>query len=119
VSFNLSRFYTCENRVATGAEDSVQARPVFWLVGRNALSLHNMDLAALAERLGRAVDRREEIIFAYLFGSRAMGRTHRRSDVDVALFVEPRTLDDWSRPRRGVMSPRSAGRSSRHWGWTM
>lgn len=31
----------------------------------------------------------EPVVFAYLFGSRAAGRTHPRSDVDVAVYLEP------------------------------
>lgn len=31
----------------------------------------------------------EPVMFAYLFGSMATGRTHARSDVDVAVYVEP------------------------------
>src|SRR5919106_662417 len=30
----------------------------------------------------------EPVIFAYLFGSQATGKTHARSDVDVAVYVE-------------------------------
>lgn len=52
-----------------------------------------MDRAALAGQLGRLLEVREEIIFAYLFGSTATGRTHRRSDLDLALYVKPRTLE--------------------------
>lgn len=31
----------------------------------------------------------EPVVFAYLFGSRATGRTHARSDVDVAVYLDP------------------------------
>jgi predicted nucleotidyltransferase len=47
----------------------------------------------LVEQLRRALEAREEVLFAYLFGSRASGRTHLHSDVDVAVYSEPRSLD--------------------------
>ncbi len=52
-----------------------------------------MNAASVAESLRRALEAREEVIFAYVFGSTAAGRPHRQSDVDVALYVEPRALD--------------------------
>ena len=54
--------------------------------------LTRMDLATAAERLRSAFEGRDEIIFAYVFGSTAQGRTHARSDVDVAVYVEPAAL---------------------------
>lgn len=41
----------------------------------------------LAERLRAALSARDDIVFAYLFGSQASGRTHPRSDVDVAVWL--------------------------------
>lgn len=52
-----------------------------------------MDGSSLVERTQRALEAREEVLFAYLFGSRASGRTHLHSDVDVAVYIEPRSLD--------------------------
>jgi predicted nucleotidyltransferase len=43
----------------------------------------------------RAILRRHGIVFALLFGSRARGRAHLGSDVDVAVWA-PEPLDDWS-----------------------
>lgn len=65
-----------------------------------------MDLATAAERLRCAFEGREEIIFAYVFGSTARGRTHTRSDVDVAVYVEPAALEE--RVRGGRFGTRAA-----------
>jgi len=43
----------------------------------------------LRERIGEALDRRPEVLEAYLFGSQARGSATPRSDVDVAVFVDP------------------------------
>lgn len=42
----------------------------------------------LAARLTGALEPRPEILDAYLFGSRARGDAHSRSDVDVAVYVD-------------------------------
>ena len=42
----------------------------------------------LVEHLGRALEPRAEILEAYLFGSHARGDAHRRSDVDVAVYID-------------------------------
>src|SRR5918996_6061684 len=41
----------------------------------------------LREAASRALEG-EPVVFAYLFGSQAKGKTHPRSDVDVAVYVE-------------------------------
>lgn len=43
---------------------------------------------SLVERLRRTLEPRAEILEAYLFGSRARGGAHRRSDVDVAVYID-------------------------------
>ena len=43
---------------------------------------------ALVERLTRALEPRTEILEAYLFGSHARGEAHRRSDIDVAVYID-------------------------------
>lgn len=43
---------------------------------------------ALAARLAEALAPREEILEAYLFGSRARGRARADSDIDVAVYVD-------------------------------
>ena len=55
----------------------------------------------LLARLARALSPREEILEAYLFGSRARGQARRDSDVDVAVYV------DESRARDGVWGYRA------------
>lgn len=50
-------------------------------------------LASAAERLRAALERRPEIVFAYIFGSTATGRRHRHSDVDIGVLVEHRLAD--------------------------
>lgn len=41
----------------------------------------------LRDRLTRALERRPEVLEAYLFGSEAQGRAQPHSDVDVAVYV--------------------------------
>ena len=55
----------------------------------------------LLARLARALSPREEILEAYLFGSRARGQARRDSDIDVAVYV------DESRVRDGVWGYRA------------
>src|SRR2546427_5582243 len=53
---------------------------------------------------GRVIDRLREVgenvfsdlpvAFAYVFGSTATGRAHARSDVDVAMFLDPVPADE-------------------------
>jgi len=47
---------------------------------------------SLAERLREALIKREEIKFAYLFGSHARGKAHKFSDVDVAICLDEKHL---------------------------
>jgi hypothetical protein len=47
------------------------------------------DDRTLEDELGRRLRRRPEIRFALLFGSRASGRHHAQSDLDVAVYVDP------------------------------
>lgn len=44
--------------------------------------------ADLRDRLREALRERPDVVFAYLFGSRAAGSGRRSSDVDVAVYVE-------------------------------
>lgn len=47
------------------------------------------------ESLKKVFDGREEILFAWLFGSMAVGRANSRSDVDIAVYVSnPGLLED-------------------------
>ena len=55
----------------------------------------------LVARLARALSSREEILEAYLFGSRARGQARRDSDIDVAVYV------DETRARDGVWGYRA------------
>jgi len=71
-----------------------------WLKVRSSSALPiliRMDLSTAAERLRSAFEGRAEIVFAYIFGSTAQGRTHARSDVDVAVYVEPAALEQAER----------------------
>ena len=51
-----------------------------------------MDGAELERRLAGALALREEVLEAYLFGSRAAGRAQAHSDVDIAVFVDESAL---------------------------
>ena len=50
----------------------------------------SLDDDSLRERLTRALERRPEVLEAYLFGSHAQGRSQPHSDVDVAVYVADR-----------------------------
>ncbi len=52
------------------------------------------DPAKLVARLTRALEPRAEVLDAYLFGSRARGDAHGRSDVDVAVYVDKSLADE-------------------------
>lgn len=51
----------------------------------------NLSGAELESRLVQALSGRPEICEAYLFGSQARGTAQARSDVDVAVYVDPKT----------------------------
>lgn len=48
---------------------------------------------AVASALREALERRPEVLEAYLFGSLARGESQAHSDVDVAVFVDPGAVD--------------------------
>lgn len=50
----------------------------------------------LESRLASALEKRGEVREAYLFGSQATGRAQPHSDIDVALYVDPRAAADRS-----------------------
>ena len=58
-----------------------------------------MDAAAIGDAVADiAADLGVPVVSAYLFGSRARGRAHRESDVDVAILLDPAArLDDAER----------------------
>lgn len=43
------------------------------------------------KRLREALEARPEVVFAYLFGSAVKGARHGRSDLDVAVYLDPRS----------------------------
>ncbi len=52
-----------------------------------------MDQALDLTALKRYLERREEVVAAYLFGSHARGEADTRSDVDIALLLRPNLPD--------------------------
>ena len=50
-------------------------------------------LDELVVRLSPALERRAEVLEAYLFGSHARGNAHTASDVDVAVYVDEQLAD--------------------------
>ncbi len=50
------------------------------------------ELAPLLQRLAAVLAERPEVCEAYLFGSRARGEEQPHSDLDVAVYVDPRRL---------------------------
>ena len=57
------------------------------------MARENVDRQLVA-RLTRALSPREEILEAYLFGSRARGQARRDSDIDVAVYVDEARAQD-------------------------
>jgi len=55
-------------------------------------SMQSIDKLRLA--LGAALERRPEVLEAYLFGSQARGQAQAHSDVDVAVFVDEEKAPD-------------------------
>lgn len=51
----------------------------------------NMDKEILIKKLRKYFKGREDVAFAYLFGSVAKGRTHSESDVDIGIYFTPAT----------------------------
>lgn len=51
-----------------------------------------MDDSELERRIAGALAPRDEVLEAYLFGSRALGRAQAHSDTDIAVFVAERAL---------------------------
>lgn len=49
---------------------------------------------SLTDRLVDVLDPREEILEAYLFGSRARGQAQPHSDVDVAVYIDEAKADE-------------------------
>ena len=61
------------------------------------MAWHNRGVPAtlastLAERLGRALSRREEILEGYVFGSVARNESKPHSDLDVAVYIDESAL---------------------------
>lgn len=52
------------------------------------------DVDDLVAKLQAALASREDVVFAYLFGSRGAGSTHPRADVDVGVFLRGPTGAD-------------------------
>lgn len=59
-------------------------------------SLESFSLNELKMKLYSLLNPKEEIILAYLYGSVLKGLNHKRSDVDLALYLAPqRSIDRW------------------------
>jgi len=54
--------------------------------------MRDIDDLDLERQLARALASRDEVLEAYLFGSRASGRAQAHSDMDVAVFVDELAL---------------------------
>ena len=50
--------------------------------------MSNVDLENLAARIAQVLQPRQEILEAYLFGSRARGESRPGSDTDIAVFLD-------------------------------
>jgi len=71
---------------------------------------------SLLHRLAAALDRRPEVLEAYLFGSIARGESRPHSDIDVALYLDPSSFEDGEPggdvPDRGGKLPSLAARAA-------
>lgn len=56
------------------------------------------NLEALKNKLSSFFKDHQEVIFAYLFGSAAEGRTTPLSDIDIAVSVDPAQIDETRHP---------------------
>ena len=54
--------------------------------------MQNLDNSELEQQISGALVQRDEVLEAYLFGSRASGRAQAHSDLDIAVFVDERAL---------------------------
>lgn len=51
----------------------------------------------LYSSLSKELYKEKDILFAYIFGSHSIGRTHGESDLDIALYLEPLPEDIFRR----------------------
>jgi predicted nucleotidyltransferase len=64
----------------------------------------NADNKRIIELLKDYFDEREDIVFAFLFGSAARGKVRREGDIDVAIYFRPEKDVEWenfSKPYKG------------------
>ena len=54
--------------------------------------MQNLDNSELEQQISGALVQRDEVLEAYLFGSRASGGAQAHSDMDIAVFVDERGL---------------------------
>ena len=61
---------------------------------KTPLSSADAENSDLGHRLARALEQRDEILEAYLFGSHSTGRAQAHSDIDVAVYVNAQRTAD-------------------------
>ncbi|MEQ9715522.1 MAG: nucleotidyltransferase domain-containing protein [Candidatus Asgardarchaeum sp.] len=54
-----------------------------------------MTLNEAVEKIKKALEQNQNVIFAYLYGSVATGKTHKFSDIDIAVYLQDYTADNF------------------------
>jgi len=57
--------------------------------------LKKMTLNEAVEKIKKALEQNQNVIFAYLYGSVATGKTHKFSDIDIAVYLQDYTADNF------------------------
>ena len=57
--------------------------------------MKKMTLNEAVEKIKKALEQNQNVIFAYLYGSVATGKTHKFSDIDIAVYLQDYTADNF------------------------
>jgi len=63
-----------------------------------------IDKAFIQNTLQSFFENEKEVVFAYLFGSHATGHAREKSDVDIAVYLDPKSKQDQFEKRLGLMA---------------
>lgn len=57
--------------------------------------MKKITLNEAVEKIKKALEKNQNVIFAYLYGSVATGKTHKFSDIDIAVYLQDYTADNF------------------------